>query len=122
MSLVVVKAVTRGGVLGVKTPPKLFAISLVSQLCLFVQQNIFLLRLLNIGVCLNHLPNRNPCRHAQKTHHFEKNAKNFWGGDTPSPDPTPLVRLRRLDLRAYGAQAQQRDTSKKHPSYGLGRC
>ena len=27
------KAVTRGGVLGLKTPPKLFAIFLVSQLC-----------------------------------------------------------------------------------------
>jgi len=26
-----------------------------------------------------------------KTHHFEiKNAKIFWGGDTPSPDPTPI--------------------------------
>ena len=112
------KAVTRGGVLGVKTPPKLFAIFLVSQLCLFVQQNIFRLRLLKIDVCLNYLqcqfmldliyitsterlfllsentisadfdqftctciwlvtacgitrngkkiPNRNPCRHAQK--------------------------------------------------------
>ena len=45
----------RNCVLGVKTPPKLFAIFLVSQLCLFVQQNIFRLRLLNIGVCLNYL-------------------------------------------------------------------
>jgi len=35
-----------------KHPPKLFAIFLVSQLCLFVQQNIFRLRLLNIGVCM----------------------------------------------------------------------
>ena len=53
------KAVTRGGgvlaLLGVKTPPKLFAIFLVSQLCLFVQQNIFRLRLLKIDVCLNYL-------------------------------------------------------------------
>ena len=49
------KAVTRGGgVLGVKTPPKLFAIFLVSQLCLFVQPNIFYLRLLDIGVYLNY--------------------------------------------------------------------
>ena len=52
-----------------------------------------------------------------KTHHFEiKNAKLFWGGDTPSPDPR---RLRCLDLPAYGAQAQ-RDTPEKNPSYGLG--
>ena len=52
----VTKAVTRGGgVLGIKTPPKLFAIFLLSQLCLIVQQNIFRLRLLNIGVCLNYL-------------------------------------------------------------------
>jgi len=61
------KAVTRGSVLGVKTPPKLFAIFLVSQLCLFVQQNIFQLRLLNIGVCLNYLQCQFMLvRHAQK--------------------------------------------------------
>ena len=48
------KAVTRRGVLGVKTPPRNYLkFFLVSQLCLFVQQNISRLRLLNIGVCLN---------------------------------------------------------------------
>ena len=47
-----------------------------------------------------------------KTRHFEiKIAKIFWEGGHPSPDPTPR-RLRRLDLRAYGAQAQ-RDTPRK---------
>ena len=52
-----------------------------------------------------------------KTHHFEiKNAKNFVGRGTPLPRPQ---RLRCLDLRAYGAQAQ-RDTPEKNPSYGLG--
>ena len=44
-----------------------------------------------------------------KTHHFEiKNTKIFWGGDTLPRSHRP----RRLDLRAYGAQAQ-RDTPKK---------
>jgi len=45
-----------------------------------------------------------------KTHHFKiKNAKIFWGGDTlPRPHPP-----QRLDLRAYGAQAQ-RDTPRKN--------
>jgi len=60
-----------------------------------------------------------------KTHHFEiKNAKNFLGRGTPpqAPMPTPR-RLRRLDLRAYGAQAQ-RDASPPQKkilvySYGL---
>ena len=60
---VINKAVTRGVFWVLKHPPKLFAIFLVSQFCLFVQQNIFRLQLLNIGV---YLPNRNPCRHAQK--------------------------------------------------------
>jgi len=32
--------------------------------------------------------------------------------------PRPHSRLRRLDLRAYGVQAQ-RDTPRKNPSYGL---
>jgi len=49
------KAVTRGVFWVLKHPPKLIANFLVSQLCLFVQQNIFRLRLLNIGVCLNYL-------------------------------------------------------------------
>jgi len=44
-----------------------------------------------------------------KTHHFEKKAKIFWGGGHPLPRPNPT---RRLDLRAYGAQAQ-RDTPRK---------
>jgi len=45
-----------------------------------------------------------------KTHHFEiKNEKIFSGGGHPFPRPT---HLRRLDLRAYGAQAQ-RDTPRK---------
>ena len=48
-----------------------------------------------------------------KTHNFE--IKNFLGRGTL----TPQTRLRRLDLRAYGAQAQ-RDTPEKNPSYGLG--
>ena len=38
-------------------------------------------------------------------------------GYTPSQTLPPL---QRLDLRAYGAQAQ-RDTPEKNPSYGLGR-
>jgi len=51
-----------------------------------------------------------------KTHHFEiKNVKIFWGGEIPLPRPNPP---RRLDLHAYGAQAQ-RDTPRKNPSYGL---
>jgi len=54
-----------------------------------------------------------------KTHHFKiKNAKIFWGGGHPLPRPHLSRRLRRLDLRAYGAQAQ-RDTTEKNPSYGL---
>jgi len=75
--------------LGVKTPSEIICIFLVSQLCLFVQQNIFRLRLLNIKKCKN-FPERG----------------------------TPPRCLRRLDLRAYGAQAQ-RDTLEKNPSYGV---
>jgi len=36
----------------------------------------------------------------------------------PLPRPHLLRRLRRLDLHAYGAQAE-RDTPEKNPSYGL---
>jgi len=95
-----------GGVLGVKTPRKLFAIFLVSQLCLFVQQNIF--RLWN-GKKNTKQKSMQACT---KTHHFEiKNAKIFWGGDTLPGFHLP----RHLDLCAYGAQAQ-RDTPEKNPS------
>ena len=45
---------------------------------------------------------------------WNKKCKKIGEGDTPSPDPAP----RRLDTRAYGAQAQ-RDTPEKNPSYGL---
>ena len=83
------QGITRGVFWVLKHPPKLFAIFLVSQLCLFVQQNIFRLRLLNIKKCKNFLKRGTPPR-----------------------------RLRRLDLRAYGAQAQ-RDTLEKNPSYGV---
>ena len=41
----------------------------------------------------------------------------MWRGTPPFQTPPPR-RLRRLDLRAYGAQAQ-RDTPEKNPSYGL---
>jgi len=44
--------------------------------------------------------------------------QKFSGEGTPHPRPQPPRRLRRLDLRAYGAQAQ-RDTPEKNPSYGL---
>jgi len=100
-----------------KHPRNYLQFFLVSQLCLFVQQNIFRLRLLNIGVCLNYLQCQFMLDSAcTKTHHFEiKNAKNFMGRGYPRYEGHPLPRphsVRRLDLRAYGAQAQ-RDTSRK---------
>jgi len=45
------KAGTRGVFWVLKHPRNYLQFFLVSQLCLFVQQNIFWLRLLNIGVC-----------------------------------------------------------------------
>jgi len=180
--------------LGVKTPPKLFAIFVVSQLCLFVQQNIFRLRLLDIGVglCLNYLlchfmldliyinsksqssiiiiikkvkiivtlsikntagalcnqctyhaaltylilicvvciwlvtvcgitwngkkiPNRNPCRHAQKLTILKKMQKFSGEGDTPYPDPTPLG----ASIFAPTALKLNVTRPEKNPSYGL---
>ena len=56
--------------MGVKTPPKLFAFILVSQLCLFVQQNMQACTKLTILK-------------------FKK-CKNFLGRGHPSPDLTPL--------------------------------
>ena len=45
--------------------------------------------------------------------------QKFSGRGTPPPHtPSPRC-LWRLDLRAYGAQAQ-RDNPEKNPSYGLG--
>jgi len=44
--------------------------------------------------------------------------QKFSGEGTPPPQPHPSRRLRRLDLRTYGARAQ-RDTPEKNPSYGL---
>ena len=78
MTMYITKAVTKGGgCFGCSNTPKLFAIFLVSQLCLFVQQNIFRLRLLNIGVYLNY-------HKCTKTHHFEIKMQKFSGEeDTP---------------------------------------
>jgi len=60
-----------------------------------------------------------------KSHHFEiKNAKNFWGGDTPSPDPNPLgaIAVAPTVPRSSRLGRSSVTTPEKNPIYGLGLC
>ena len=105
--------------MGVKTPPEIICNFLVSQLCLFVQQNMSSVWLVTAcGITRNGKKYQTEI-HAgmHKTHHFEiKNAKIFWGGDTPSPDLTPA------SIFAPTALKLNVTPPEKNPSYGLDRA